>query len=205
MRVVAAALIGAAGVVAAALGWRRARRPCPTWPAFLIENPYTDLVAPAAQQIERAGLRPGMCVLDAGCGPGRVTLPAAVRVGSAGTVVALDVQARMLGRLEDRLTARDIGNVEPRRASLGAGGLERARFDVAILSAVLGEVHDRPAALGEIHQALRPGGILSVSDVLPNPMYLSPGRVRALARAAGFVERERFAGWMAYTINFVVP
>ncbi len=189
-------LAGAGALAGSAAAWRLARRPCPPWPGFLIENPYTEAVADATLLVERAGVRPGMRVLDAGCGPGRVTLAAAARVGSAGRVVALDVQARMLERLRSRLGAAGVTNVDTCRASLGDGSLAAEAFDVAILSNVLGEVPDRPAALGDLHRALRPGGVLSVTDVLPNPMYVQLARVRTLARAAGFVEDRAFAGWV---------
>jgi len=191
-----------AGVLAiSAAAWRLARRPCPSWPGFLIENRYTDAVAGARLLVERAGIEPGMHVLDAGCGPGRVTLPAAARVGPGGRVVALDVQARMLERLRHRLDAAGVTNVDGRRTSLGDGALDTDAFDVAILADVLGEVPDQPAALRDLHRALRPGGVLSVTDVLPNPMYVSLPCVRALARAAGFVEDRTFVGWTAYTVN----
>jgi len=40
-------------------------------------------------------LEPGMAVLDAGCGPGRLAIPIARQVGPQGEVVAMDIQAGM--------------------------------------------------------------------------------------------------------------
>jgi ubiquinone/menaquinone biosynthesis C-methylase UbiE len=120
-----------------------------------------------------------MQVLDMGCGPGRLTLPAARRVGAQGAVVAVDIQPAMLERLE------------------------RGRFDRAFLVTVLGEIHDRPAALAEIHAALKPGGLLSVSELIPDPHYQSRGRVERLAREAGFKPDRVFGTWLAFTANFV--
>jgi hypothetical protein len=83
---IALALVGGIG-----LAWRWASWPCPAWLVPLLENPYFEAVAGAELLLERAGIRPGMRVLDAGCGPGRVTLPASVLVGPSGRVVAVDI------------------------------------------------------------------------------------------------------------------
>jgi ubiquinone/menaquinone biosynthesis C-methylase UbiE len=175
---------------------------CPSWLVPLLENPYVDAVAGAALLLGRAGIGPGMRVLDAGCGPGRLTIPAAERVGPAGRVVALDLQPAMLAKLARRLAERGIDNVTPLQAGLGAGALPAGEFDVALLVTVLGEVPDKLAALREIHGALRPGGLLSITEVLPDPHYQSIRRLRELARAAGFQgDGELFSGLVAYTLN----
>jgi ubiquinone/menaquinone biosynthesis C-methylase UbiE len=171
----------------------------------LLENPYFQAVAGAQLLLDRAGVGGGMQVLDAGCGPGRVTLPAAARVGPKGLVVALDLQASMLERLRARLATARVTNVETLAAGLGDGRLDQARFDVALLVTVLGEIPDKRAALAEIRRALRPGGVLSVTEVLPDPHYQSVTRVRALAAEAGLVEAALHQGWLSYTINLRRP
>ena len=198
-------LIALVLIVALGLAWRWARWPCPAWLVPLLENPYFDAVAGAATLLERAGVRPGMRVLDAGCGPGRVTVPAAVRVGGAGAVVALDIQPEMLARLRERLAAQRLTNVEVVQAGLGEGKLPESAFDVALLVTVLGEISDPPAALREIYRALRPGGVLSISEVLPDPHYQPVTRVRALAASAGFREVGIVRGWVSYTLNLGKP
>jgi ubiquinone/menaquinone biosynthesis C-methylase UbiE len=185
--------------------WRRERWPCPPWLVPLLENPYVQVVAGAALLLDRAGVAPGMRVLDAGCGPGRLTLPAAERVGAAGSVLAVDIEPRMLERLRERVAARGVRNVETLEAGLGDGRLPAGRFDVAFLVTVLGEIRDAPAALREIHLALRPGGVLSVTEVLPDPHYQPVARVRALAAAAGFTEERYFPGAVSFTWNFAKP
>lgn len=200
-------LILCALVVGVSLVWRAAARhwslPCPSWLVPLLENPYFEAVAGAQTVLNRAGVRPGMAVLDAGCGPGRLTLPAAERVGPAGRVVALDIQPRMIERLRRRLHAQGIANVETVLAGLGAGQLPAETFDVALLVTVLGEIPDKARALREIHDSLRSGGILSVTEVLPDPHYQAVARVRALATGAGFREQQLCAGVVSFTMNFV--
>lgn len=199
------ALVVLASIVAVGLTWRWAGWPCPAWLVPLLENPYFDAVAGAATLLDRAGVRPGMRVLDAGCGPGRVTVPAAVRVGPAGAVVAVDIQPGMLTRLRERLAERQLTNVEAVEAGLGEGKLPEGAFDVALLITVLGEIPDKGAALREIHRALRPGGVLSITEVLPDPHYQPLARVRALAASAGFREAGIVRGWVSYTLNLGKP
>ena len=72
MTLVMTALIALGLVVAIGLVWRWASWSCPAWLVPLLENSYFEAVAGAKTLLERAGMRSGMCVLDAGCGPGRV-------------------------------------------------------------------------------------------------------------------------------------
>jgi len=199
-----------AGAIALALiGLRVASRyhstPCPAWLVPLLENPYMNALAGSQVLLERAGVRAGMSVLDVGCGPGRVAIPAAERVGPGGRIVALDVQAAMIRRLEERVAALAIENVE---TILGAAGEEKTpedTFDRAFLVTVLGEIVDQVAALKEIYGALKPGGILSVTEVLPDPHYQSRRRVRRLAESVGLRFDELIGPWYAFTMNFVKP
>jgi len=183
--------------------WRWKAWPCPSWMVPLLENPYFQTVAGAELLLDRAGVASGMTVLDAGCGPGRVTLPAAERVGPSGQVVAVDVQRRMLDRLRRRLDARGVTNVELVHAGLGSGALDTGRFDVALMVTVLGEIPEPRVALEELYRALRPGGVLSVTEVLPDPHYQTVDRVRKLGAAAGFEDGELHRGRVAFTQNLV--
>ena len=123
-----------------------------------------------------------MAVLDAGCGPGRLTIPAARQVSPGGEVVAVDFQAEQLQRPRAKATAANVANVRFVQPGLREGKLPEAAFDCALLCTVLGEILDREAALAEeILKALKPGGVLSVTEVLPDPHFQGKGTLRALA------------------------
>lgn len=199
------AVLALAAVGTGAALWRWRGWPCPARCSWLLDNPFMNLVAGADTLLARAGVEPGMKVLDAGCGSGRIAVPAARRVGPEGKVLGLDLQEAMLRRTGARARAAGIGNLHLLRAGLGEGKLPEGHFDRAFLVTVLGEVRDRPGALAEIFRALRPGGILSVTEVLPDPHYQTPRAVRALAAAAGFRESARFPGRLAYTLNLERP
>src|SRR5262245_45349242 len=61
---------------------------------------------------DRAGVRPGMCCVDVGCGGGDVTLDLARLVGPTGRVVGIDIDAVKLDLARQEATANAISNVE---------------------------------------------------------------------------------------------
>jgi SAM-dependent methyltransferase len=115
-----------------AVGWRLASRrrslPCPVWLRWLVEldNPFTKTNR-AAVILEHAKLQPGMTVLDIGCGPGRLTIPAAGQVGPTGKVVALDLQPGMLRRVQEKVQAGNLTNVQFLQAGGGEGNCGSSR------------------------------------------------------------------------------
>jgi ubiquinone/menaquinone biosynthesis C-methylase UbiE len=206
MRIERMPLCVLAGLAAAAF-LRQRRRPIPHPPrlTFLFENRVVDTFVGPGRLIERLEVVPGMRILDAGCGPGRLTIPLARAVGPDGEVVALDGQREMLEKLERRLETEDITNVRPLRAGLGEGALKGGGFDRVLLAMVLGEVRDRASAVREIYAALEPGGVLSVTEIFGDPDYRRPATVRREVEGAGFRLLRRFGGFPAYTLNFERP
>jgi SAM-dependent methyltransferase len=185
---------------------RRQSLPCPVWLRWLVEldNPFTKTNR-AAFIVETLALSPGMTVLDAGCGPGRLTVPLARTVGPAGRVVALDIQPGMLARAKTKTEAAGQTNVEFVAAALGDGKLPANHFDRAVLVTVLGEIPDRAAALAELLGALKPGRLLAVVEVIFDPHFQSRSTVTGLALSAGFRERAFFGHSWAYVLHFEKP
>jgi SAM-dependent methyltransferase len=185
---------------------RRQSLPCPVWLRWCVEldNPFTKTNR-AAVIVDHLALQPGMAVLDFGCGPGRLTVPVAQRVGQEGRVVAVDLQAGMLARAKEKARAANLSNIEFVQAGAGEGKLGQGRFDRALLVTVLGEIPDRTEALKEIFDALKPGGILSVTETLFDPHYQSRPTVTRLAGEVGFSERGFFGNRVAFTLNLGKP
>lgn len=205
-RVALCVLAAVIGVVTAGV-LRQRRRPIPHPPplTFLFENPAAEAFVGRELLLKRARIRAGMSVLDAGCGPGRLTVPLARAIGETGEVVALDGQPAMLHKLRERISSEGIRNVRPLLARLGEGTLEQGVFDRVILAMALGEVRDREAALREIFGALKPGGILCVTEVFGDPDYRRPATVRREAERVGFRLTARHGGFPAYTLDFQRP
>jgi ubiquinone/menaquinone biosynthesis C-methylase UbiE len=90
-------------------------------------------------------------------------------------------------------------------SALGEGMLPENRFDRALLVTVLGEIPDRKAGLEEIAASLKPGGLLSITEMIPDPHYQPIRAVRQLAHSVGLIETRVFGNKMVYTVNFRTP
>jgi ubiquinone/menaquinone biosynthesis C-methylase UbiE len=185
---------------------RRISLPCPSWLSWIVEldNPIARSQK-AEDIVQRLELQPGMRVLDAGCGPGRVTVRLARAVGTEGEVVALDVQAEMLRKAKEKAATSGLQNITFVHSALGEGKLAANRFDRALLVTVVGEIPNRQSAFGEIFRALKPGGILSVTEMIFDPHYQTRKSVLKLAVETGFREKAFFGNWMAYTLHLEKP
>ena len=182
--------------------WRRDALPCPTWLSWIVEmdNPFTE-VNRALVILEHLDLVPGMKVLDAGCGPGRLTLPLAELLGHQGEVTALDIQGGMLARVRQKVETAGLQNVKFVHAGLGEGKLHPAFFDRAVLVSVLGEIQNREAAMKEIYDALKPGGMLSITEVVLDPHFQGCEAVLKIVQTVGFKKKKLFGSKWAYTIQ----
>jgi ubiquinone/menaquinone biosynthesis C-methylase UbiE len=185
---------------------RRHTLPCPSWLGWMVEldNPFTKANC-ARVIIGYLGLAPAMKVLDAGCGPGRLTIPLAEKVGTQGEVVAIDIQPGMLHRAQEKARAANLTNIQFRQVGVGEGKLEQSQYDRVLLVTVLGEIPEREVALKEIFDTLKPGGILSVTEVIFDPHFQRRSTVRELADAVGFKEKEFFGHRFAYTMHLEKP
>lgn len=203
-------LISVALIIVISLVWRFASRrytiPCPVWMKGLLDPPSAGGMSTRTRKtIEHLAIRPGMQVLDAGSGPGRLTIPLAGALGHAGEVTAIDIQEEMLHEAEKRARAAGLTNIRFLRMGLGDGGLEQNHFDRALLITVLGEIPDREAALRDLFGALKPGALLLIEETVRDPHFQTRSTVRRLAGAAGFVETGFFGSRFSFTMTFEKP
>jgi len=115
-----------------------------------------------------AQLRPGMNVLDVGCGTGTITVDLAQRV-APGRVVGVDSEPQVIGQARERARQLKIGNVEfvVGDAYDLPGGPPDApgeRFDVVHAHQVLLHLADPVAALRHMLGATRSGGVVAARD-----------------------------------------
>lgn len=108
------------------------------------------------------GARPGMRLLDAGCGAG---LPALVFAEAGAEVSAIDVDAARLEAAETLLAGTPLrARVTFRLGDVMGLPAADASFDVVWCSYVLHHLADKEAAVREFKRVLRPGGRLAVRE-----------------------------------------
>lgn len=105
----------------------------------------------------------GERILDIGCGPGFYVRELLDVVGPRGSIVGVDPSPDMLGLARQRCDGH--GNVSFRDGNATALPVDDDDFDAALCVQVMEYVPDPPAALAEIHRALRPGGRALIWDV----------------------------------------
>jgi ubiquinone/menaquinone biosynthesis C-methylase UbiE len=116
----------------------------------------------APRLVDVADLQHGERVLDVACGTGVVTRLAAARVGAAGRVVGLDINAEMLA-VAASLPAVEGAPVEWLEANGQDIPLPDAAFDAVLCQQGLQQFPDRPAALREMRRVLAPSGRLAAT------------------------------------------
>ena len=111
--------------------------------------------------MDEAGLRPGMTVVDYGCGPGLLTLVAAKAVGSAGRVYALDIHEGMVSLVESRAAEAGFANVTALLNDGPQAPLPDGVADVILCTLVFHyreSSRERQALADDLVRLLKPGG-----------------------------------------------
>ena len=111
--------------------------------------------------LARHGLRGGVHVLEAGCGPGFVTRLLLESLPE-GTVTGLDIDGTMLAHARERVD--EPGRVRFVEASAAETGLPDDSVDVVLARFLLQHVPGVPAVLAEFRRVLGDGGRVIVVD-----------------------------------------
>jgi SAM-dependent methyltransferase len=109
------------------------------------------------RHLDAIGVAEGWRCLEVGAGAGSVVRWLSQRVGSAGNVVAADLDVRFLGDISAQ-------NVEVRRCDITQDLVEPSSYDLVHARSVLTHLRDPVAVLRRMTAALRPGGWLMVED-----------------------------------------
>ncbi|HSR93930.1 MAG TPA: methyltransferase domain-containing protein [Solirubrobacterales bacterium] len=177
--------IGLLGAVTlgAALWWRKNPSACPYGQRFWVEAPHPVITRDRLREVLRP--EPGERLLEIGPGTGYYTLDIAEWVGPDGQVEIFDLQQEFLDHVGVRAAERGLRNVVPTQGDATALPYEDASVDAVVLTAVLGEIPDPPAALREIRRVLKPGGRLVVGELFGDPHFTTRASLERQAAEAG--------------------
>ena len=126
-------------------------------------------------------LRPGMHVLDAGCGPGSITQGIARRVAPA-EVIGVDFAESQIDRAKKDAAERGVRNVRFLTTGCYSLPFVSETFDCVFSHALLEHLSEPKKALTEFHRVLKPDGYAGVCSPDFGGLIISP-RSDALAEA----------------------
>src|SRR5688572_30183298 len=115
--------------------------------------------AAAQAAILRPHLRPGLALLDCGCGPGSITVGLAELV-APGRVTGVDTDATQLERARALAAARGLAGLRFEEASVYALPFPDGAFDAVFSHALLEHLQDPVAALREMRRVATPAGVV---------------------------------------------
>lgn len=138
-------------------------------------------------------LRPGMSLLDLGCGPGSITVGLA-RAVAPGRVTAIDREETQIRLLEARAAREGLTNIEARTGDAMALDLADGAVDAAWAHALLEHLPDPAAALREMARVVRPGGPVVAVSPDWGGFILAPSVPEADAAIARYEDIQRANG-----------
>jgi arsenite methyltransferase len=129
-------------------------------------NPDADLGLGCGIPTEFAQIKEGDTVIDLGSGAGNDCFVARALVGEKGKVIGIDMTSVMIEKARANAAKLKYKNVEFRLGDIEKLPVTANKADIIISNCVINLVPDKRKAFSEIHRVLKPGGHLSVSDVV---------------------------------------
>ncbi len=162
-----------------------------------LPDSVTDIALGCGNPTAIADLKPGEVVVDLGSGGGIDCFLAAKKVGPEGRVIGLDMTTDMIKLA--RRNAKKVGatNVEFRYGEMEDMPLPDESVDVIISNCVINLSPDKDAVFREAYRVLRPGGRMTVSDIVVDGQVAQPIRDRLNAWAgcvAGALDESVYLG-----------
>ena len=176
--------------------------PIPEFAANLIDNPLRRRIQPPDELSIRHGIKPGMTVLEIGPGNGTYTIATARKIGDSGKLITIDIEPKMIQRVQKRVQKEGITNIEARVANVFDLPFEDNSFDLVYMIAVIGEIPTPEIAMKEFFRVLSPHGSLVFSEILMDPDYPRSKTLTRLAESAGFQLDKKTGGFFSYTLIF---
>lgn len=141
---------------------------------------------------KRAGLKPGMQVLDLACGPGFTSCELAKAVGN-GQVTGIDINEELIAVAHQAQASENVANAAFSIGNVYALALQENHFDFVYARFLFQHLERPRQALENVMRVLKPGGILCVLDIDDNWTSFSPASdafVRFIRKAGAGQKRK---------------
>lgn len=167
-----------------------------------LTSDVTQLSLGCGDPVAIAGLQPGEIVLDLGSGGGIDCFLAAQRVGPEGYVIGVDMTKDMIKRANANRIKMGVTHVEFRHGQIEALPVEDASVDVILSNCVINLSPDKAAVFREAFRVLKPGGRVSVSDIVTEGQFspaLQQDMERWAACVVGAIELDEYLALLEQT------
>jgi ubiquinone/menaquinone biosynthesis C-methylase UbiE len=141
-----------------------------------------------------AGIRRGETVFDLGSGAGLDLLLAGERAGPEGRIVGLDITPEIVARAGEVASAWGAGNVEVRAGMMEELPFETGTADRVISNCAVCLSPEKARVFTEIGRVLRPGGRVTISDIVVDglPRWARKNRNLYTSCIAGALGEEEY-------------
>jgi len=136
-------------------------------------------------------VKPGMKVMDVGCGMGLFSIAMARLVGMDGQVVAVDLQQKMLDHMERRAKkAGVLDQIQSHRCEADNLNIN-IEADFALAFTVVHEIPDTQRLLSQIYTCLKPGKRFLIAEPRIHVPAKTYQKMLGIATDVGFRQSEQ--------------
>jgi ubiquinone/menaquinone biosynthesis C-methylase UbiE len=162
---------------------------CPWWLCFTFDNPLRKILHDPIT-ILSPYVHKGDTAIDIGPGMGYFTIPLAELIGSKGSVIAIDIQQKMLSALMVRAQKKGVSDrIKTHLASPDSLGFNK-KADFILAFWMMHEVPNQKKFLSEIRNLMKPEGLFLLVEPVIHVSKKNYARAIETAKELGFVIKE---------------